>query len=434
MHDVKKKIKKAKIQLLLRNPFFATIVLSLPEREDSNLPFVMATDGIQLFYNPSEVDQLDLEELVSVLAHEALHVALLHPLRRGERDPRMWNVACDYAINPLLEKEKFTLPKGALLSDKYRNKYAEEIYTDLISSSSSASSQSSPTPSPSSSASSSSTSSSSSPSQTSSQASCQAPSQAPQSQQTSSSQSSCSNPQPSSQPSPQPSADPSRWGGVVDPAPGTNLRELESQLKQKIATAYTIAKREGRVPGGLEEEIKKLLYPKLPWSELLRKFFNCLTKDDYTFMRPNRRLLYRDLYFPSLYSPGAEAIILALDTSGSISTHELEMFLSELNTILQIHNIKKIVIIQCDSRIQDVREVIPPQPLPPLQVKGRGGTDFRPVFEYVENHYLNPTCLLYLTDLECSSYPPTPPPYPVLWICSQESFTPPPFGEVIVLK
>jgi len=429
MQDVKRKIKKAKVQLLLRNPFFATLLLSLPEREDPNLPFVMATDGTQLFYNPSEIEQLDLEELVSVLAHEALHVALLHPLRRGERDPKMWNVACDYAVNPLLKETGFTLPKGALLSDKYRNKYAEEIYADLMSSSSSASSQSSPTspPSPSSSASSSSTTTSSSPSsQTSSQASCQAPSQAPQPQQTSSSQSSCSNPQPS--------VDPSGWGGVVDPAPGTNLRELESQLKQKIAAAYTMMKKEGRVPGGLEEEIKKLLYPKLPWSELLRKFFNCLTKDDYTFMRPNRRLLYRNLCFPSLYSPGAETVILAIDTSGSISTKELECFMSELNAILQIHSIKKLVIIQCDSKIQDVKEVIPPNPIPPLQVKGRGGTDFRPVFEYVEDHHLDPTCLIYLTDLECNSYPPTPPPYPVLWICSQKNFAPPPFGEVIVLK
>jgi len=426
--DVKRKIKKAKVQLLLRNPFFATIVLSLPEREDPNLPFIMATDGIQLFYNPSEVDQIELEELVSVLAHEALHVALLHPLRREGRDPRMWNVACDYAINPLLKEARFALPKGALISDRYRDKYAEEIYNDLMSSSSSssASSQSSPTspPSPSSSASSSSTTTSSSPpSQTSSQTSCQAPSQAPQSQQTS-----------SSQPSPQPSADPSKWGGVVDPAPETNLKELESQLKQRIVAAAQAAKKEGKIPGGLEEEIKKLLYPKLPWSELLRKFFNSLTKDDYTFMRPNRRLLYRDLYFPSLYSPGAEAVVLAVDTSGSISTKELECFMSELNAILQIHNIKKLVVIQCDSKIQDVKEVIPPNPIPPLQVKGRGGTDFRPVFEYVEDHHLDPTCLIYLTDLECSSYPPTPPPYPVLWICSQKNFAPPPFGEVIVLK
>ena len=429
MHDVKKKIKKAKIQLLLRNPFFATIVLSLPEREDSNLPFVMATDGVQLFYNPSEIERFDLEELVSILAHEALHVALLHPLRREGRDPRMWNIACDYAINPLLKETGFTLPKGALLSDKYKNKYAEEIYTDLMSSSSSASFQSSPTPSPSS-ASSSSTSSSPSPSQTSSQASCQAPSQASQSQQTSSSQSSCSNPQPS----PQPSVDPSKWGGVVDPAPGTNLKELENQLKQKIAAAQAAAKKEGRVPGGLEEEIKKLLYPKLPWSELLRKFFNSLTKDDYTFIRPNRRLLYRDLYFPSLYSPGAETVILAIDTSGSISTKELECFMSELNAILQIHNIKKLVVIQCDSKIQDVKEVIPPNPIPPLQVKGRGGTDFRPVFEYIENHHFDPACLIYLTDLECSSYPPTPPPYPVLWVCTQKNYMPPPFGEVLMLE
>ena len=221
---------------------------------------------------------------------------------------------------------------------------------------------------------------------------------------------------------------------MIDPPSHVNLRELEQQLKQKIASALEIAKREGKVPGGLEQIVEELLYPKLPWSDILRRFICSSVKDDYSYLKPSRKFLYRKLVFPSLHNPAVEAIVIAIDTSGSISHAELETFINEINSIIQ-QNIKKVVVVQCDADIQDIKEVTPPEMVESLRFKGRGGTDYRPVFEYVSKRTdLDVACLIYLTDLECSSYPPTPPPYPVLWVCTQKNYTPPPFGEVLVLE
>jgi len=418
--DARLKLKKAKIQLLIQNPFFSTLVLSMKEEADPSLPFVMATDGIRLVYNPQELEKLSLEEIIGILVHEALHVALLHPIRRQNRDPRLWNVACDYVVNPIVIQSKFVLPKDALYDKKYHKKYAEEVYDDLLRK------------------------------QQSSSSSSNSPSQSASSTTSTSASASCSQNQSSSQPTSQQSplpqnssssqqlnapSDPSKMGGVIDPPSHVNLRELEQQLKQKIASALQVAKREGKVPAGLEEEVERLLYPKLPWSDILRRFIYSSVKDDYSYLKPSRKFLYRKLVFPSLYSPSVETVVIAIDTSGSISSDELKAFTNEINSIIQQQNIKKVVVVQCDADIQDIKEVTPPEMVESLRFKGRGGTDYRPVFEYVSKRTdLDVACLIYLTDLECSSYPSTPPPYPVLWVCTQKNYTPPPFGEVLVLE
>jgi predicted metal-dependent peptidase len=76
----------------------------------------MATDGVTLFYNPSFVDTLNSATLVGVLAHEVMHPALQHHLRRSTRNPRRWNIACDYAINLLLLGERLSLPESGKIS------------------------------------------------------------------------------------------------------------------------------------------------------------------------------------------------------------------------------------------------------------------------------------------------------------------------------
>jgi Putative metallopeptidase domain len=88
----------------------------------------MATDGVSLFYNPEFVDTLNAAELAGVLAHEVMHPALQHHTRRGDRDPTRWNMACDYAINPILLDTGLTLPKDVLVDNRFRGMSAERIY------------------------------------------------------------------------------------------------------------------------------------------------------------------------------------------------------------------------------------------------------------------------------------------------------------------
>jgi len=91
----------------------------------------MATDGVSLFYNPEFVETLNAATLAGNLAHEVMHPALHHHVRRSGRDPKRWNVACDYAINPLLVDAGLSLPEGVLIDDRFRGMSAEQIYNLL---------------------------------------------------------------------------------------------------------------------------------------------------------------------------------------------------------------------------------------------------------------------------------------------------------------
>ena len=121
------RIQKARTTLLLDHPFFGTLLFRLGARACSSIA-TMATDGVSLFYNPEFVDMLNAAELAGVLAHEVMHPALQHHTRRGDRDHARWNLACDYAINPILLNAGLTLPKDVLIDNRFRGMSAERIY------------------------------------------------------------------------------------------------------------------------------------------------------------------------------------------------------------------------------------------------------------------------------------------------------------------
>jgi predicted metal-dependent peptidase len=121
------RIQKARTTLLLDHPFFGSLLFRLKGRENRSIP-TMATDGVSLYYNPEFVDTLNSATLAGVLAHEVMHPALQHHVRRSGRDPRRWNEACDYAINPLLLDAGLSLPDGVLVDHRFRGMSAEQIY------------------------------------------------------------------------------------------------------------------------------------------------------------------------------------------------------------------------------------------------------------------------------------------------------------------
>ena len=121
------RIQKARTTLLLDHPFFGTLLFRLGGKASRSVA-TMATDGVSLFYNPEFVNTLNAAELAGVLAHEVMHPALQHHTRRGNRTPARWNMACDYAINPILLDAGLTLPKDVLIDNRFRGMSAERIY------------------------------------------------------------------------------------------------------------------------------------------------------------------------------------------------------------------------------------------------------------------------------------------------------------------
>jgi predicted metal-dependent peptidase len=418
--SVERKLTRARTQLLLNQPFFGTLCLRL-KLAPGDLP-TMATDGRRIVYDPAFVDQLKPAELEAVLAHEVLHCALGHHCRRGERDPQIWNQAADLAINPILVSNGFTLPAGALLDPAFDNLSAEEVYARLLQR---RREEASAGPEP-----------ALQPPNTASGAGAgqgsqgqQAPESGHSSQPPTAPMQNASGNEPGNQ-LPRPGAFGEVWDATDEQgSPGSQAENSRQQHEWSIAAdqALRSAKSCGREPANLARPLNESRQSKQDWRALLRDFVAATAPSDYRWTPPNRRYVASGLYLPSVERAGVGTIVVAVDTSGSIGEEELEQFAGEITAISDEAKPESIHVVYCDAAVHSSQEFGPSEPIC-LEPRGGGGTDFRPVFEWVEENQIAPICLIYLTDLCCHSYPQVPE-YPVLWVTDSRRTAP--FGETV---
>ena len=375
MSTASKKLCKGRAGLILDHPFFGGLALRLNLIEDPGNPAnpTAMVDGKEIRYNPEWVDGLSLDEVKGMLCHEIMHCANQHHIRRNDREMGRWNSACDYAINPLIEGCGLTLPPNPLSDPQFGNMAAEEIYPRL-------------------------------------------PEEDGDEQ----------------------GNDPGGSGGVQD-TPGEDGGQASAdekvqaaqEWKVAVAQAATQAKTMGEMPGALERMVDEMLEPVLDWREVLRRFVDTSAKNDYQWFPPSRRHIHSGLILPSLRSQELKNVVMAMDTSGSITDENLKAFEAEVRAIVEDYRANTKVI-YCDTKVQRVEEFDAYSPVE-LNPKGGGGTDFRPPFEHIEQSGEYPVCMIYQTDGYCSSFPEEPS-YPVLWVLTErnEGFDPP-FGEVIHL-
>ena len=124
------RVARARTALLCDQPFFGCLALRLDTVVDNSCDTAL-TDGVSLGFNEEFVKSLSMPELVGLVAHEVMHLALGHHVRMGKRDAKKWNISCDFAINRVLLDSGFTLPSGALFSSSYAGLSAEAIYSQL---------------------------------------------------------------------------------------------------------------------------------------------------------------------------------------------------------------------------------------------------------------------------------------------------------------
>ncbi len=218
----------------------------------------------------------------------------------------------------------------------------------------------------------------------------------------------------------------------------TELLDLQKERFEGILrSSYQMNKEKGNLPLGLKEMIESELNPKVPWQTLLEHYIQRTLMVDWKWNPPNKRMMSYDYHFPSAEKEYMD-VVVAVDTSGSISSIELSNFVSEIYGILASVTRLKLTLIDCDAAIQQVNvfengESIDGSKLPweGREFRGRGGTDFIPVFEYVLEKGLQPDLLVYFTD-GYGSFPDLtqiPIDYPVLWVMTTS--VEPPFGEFI---
>ena len=199
-----------------------------------------------------------------------------------------------------------------------------------------------------------------------------------------------------------------------------NLSEAEKQLierqLQKVLTdaqEQTIKKR-GSVPGEIQGLIivEEIVKPKFNWRGYIRRFTGVSTK---VFTKKIRRKENRRFCDnPGLKVKMRQHMLLAIDTSGSVSDTELKEFMSEIFHIYKCG--VDITIIQCDTTIKSIE---PYKGKLEMNVTGRGGTEFDPVLEYFNENQKKYTSLVYFTDGEC--YTDVKPKGNTLWVLSERS-------------
>ncbi len=402
--SLEKKLKKAKIDMILNQPFFAIITLGLPVNENCEIPCAMATDGLSIVYNPNLLEDSSKEDLIYYFAHEVSHIIYLHHLRRGNRNVMvvtcgnrtcketsckrqaqkcsngkyeeqqysLWNVATDLTINGLLKDAGFDISSG-IYDKEYAHNSAEKNYELLLKKT------------------------------------------------------------PESKESPVFIPSPKNRGDVIEPKIMNESERvlIEAKTKEMLKKAVEAATNAGKLPDAIERYTKNIFEHRINWKEAIAQFVSKHSKNDYNWSKRSRR--YQDFYLPSLKSPEVGKMVVAIDTSGSLTTKDLEEIDSEIYGIMATYEGIELTVIYCDSKVNRV-DHFDSYDVVKLRKVGGGGTDYVPAFREVEKLEEEPVLFLYFTDGYCNTFPKKIPDYPVMWILTYRngSFKPP-FGESVFI-
>ena len=401
------KLAAARTRLIMERPFLGSLVMHLPLKEAGDWCKTTGTDAQAFYFNPEFVANLSLAQTQFILAHEALHCAMGHTHRRNHRVKKRWDVACDHAVNLMLIEEGLKPPlHGILANQDYMTLSAEEIYPmipedtpeesfdeHMFDDNQDQGSSSDPTE---------------------HQDEQQGKGQGKQGQ---------------SEPKDQDGSGSQTENKPHELSPAER-EELSEQWKNRLAAAAQAARQAGKLSQSMLRWVDGLLAPNLPWRALLARYFAINQRDDYSWRRPSRR--EGAAILPRLSSEGLD-VVAAIDTSGSISDDELREFVSELDALkAQIR--ARVTLLACDYKLADNGpwEYEPWDAMEvPHDIEGGGGTDFRPVFDWVETENLSPNLLVYFTDAE-GDFPKTAPNYPVIWLIKGKGGVP--WGERVQLN
>ena len=358
----------AKVKLLTSHPFFGALAMRYPSTEKAGVN-TMATDGKYIWYHKEWTESLSKDECVGVMAHEVMHIAFLHHLRRGNRDNMRWNIACDYAINILLTDNGFTLPEGGLIDEKYRGWTADKIYNQ------------------------------------------------PEIKEEAEKRGQCE------------WGEVVDSEAVGDPA----KESMEAaNVKVVVLQAGQAAKAHGKMPVGFDGLIDDYSKPTVNWEERMQTFVGGSNPDDWSYRKYNSiYAVYQGACVPTVEYRSPGEIVIGIDSSGSVSMDGLSKFLGNLRHIHNELRPAKTHVVWCDTVISHVQTYEADEEFDDKRRYSCGGTNLSPVFKWVEDQGIVPDAMIFFTDLyidhnDLAGIDPT---YPVLWatIGSEEA----PFGEVL---
>ena len=358
-YQAREKLVTARIGLLLRHSFFGNLATRMQLINADLWCSTAATDGLKFYYNSRFIMMLKPKEVEFLVGHEVLHVVYDHMGRRGNRDPEIWNIADDYAVNADLKRHKvgeFIKTVPCLYEQKYDGKAAEEIYDDLM-----------------------------------------------------------KNVQKISiedlldqmiddhmDDEGDGDGDQDGEGNKKGKRPSMSPEERErvrQEVKQAIINAASSAEA-GSLPLGVERLIKQHTNPVMPWRELIQTNLTSAIRTDYSWMRPSRRGWHMDAIMPGM-NPGEEIdVVVAIDMSGSISNKQAQQFLGEIGGMMNSFDGYKVHVFCFDTETYNPKDFSSENMdlIDEYEPMGGGGTDFDCIFTYLKDIGNVPKRLIVFTD------------------------------------
>ena len=376
--DKQKSLSKISKELMLKEPYYGFFLIMLNKVWRNDIPTAgVSKNGInfQLAINEEFWTSLSEMHQMGLLKHELLHIAFGHLTSfKSFKNKRLANVAMDMEINQYIDKN--WLPEGGIDINDYEDLNLERkagcrYYYDKLN----------------------------------------------QFQDEKDKNGTCGNDEMDQlldQIASDDIPDHSTWE-EFDNLSDAEKKLIEKQLQKVLADAkeQTIKKR-GNIPGEIEGVIviEEIVAPKFDWRGYIRRFTGVSTKVFTKKIRRKENRRFSDN--PGLKIKMKQHMLLAIDTSGSVSDSELQEFMGE------IHHIYKtgvdVTIMQCDTSI---RSIEPYKGKNEINVAGRGGTEFDPVLDYYNANQKKYTSLVYFTDGEC--YTSVVPRSNILWVLSERS-------------
>ena len=360
------KVDMARTKLVLAYPFFASLLLKHPMVVTELIETAAVDSSGTIFINPSFAEELTVEELVFLFAHEVMHVVYAHRLRMGNRDHEVWNNACDAVINAMLKDCNVgKIPEGGILIDGITHKStAEEVYVKLMSNKKQ-------------------------------QGNCGYANKVADLTQNTPGQ----NQQGSSGQQGQGQDGNSQASNSGRQPTDEEVRKAIADGKQELAQAYNAMRMRGIGGGAIEKYVGEALASRMPWHKIMENYFHAKCEQKTQWTRPNKRYL-DTAYMPRRARfPSMGRVVIGIDTSGSISDEEIKKFIGHVDRIVEDCHPESVDILYVTEEVEHTEHYEDGDyPIEAQQNRWCGGTDMREVVHWAENNCPDADLVVVFTD------------------------------------
>jgi len=354
------KITVARVGLLLRHPFFGNMATRLKVKNCDDWCPTAATDGRHLYYNTQFFNMLTDRQIEFVIAHEILHCVFDHLTRREDRDPMLYNIACDYLVNNLLVRDKIgeKVDQVQIFQDfKYDGWTSEAVYDELFKEAE-------------------------------------------------------KNGKQFIKDLGELLDEHIDWEGEGDNESKGNkkngkppkyskeeIKKIKDEIKEGMLQSAQAAGA-GNVPGEISRMIKELTEPKMNWRDILRQQIQSTIKNDYTFSKPSRKGWHTGAILPGMNFMDTIDLCISIDMSGSIGNRQAQDFLSEIKGIMDEYKEYNIVLWCFDTKVYNEETFTADKgnDLLNYEIMGGGGTDFACNWTYMKEQNIVPKKFIMFTD------------------------------------